>query len=101
MEIEPFSTIGFEINPIVLSLDSDVAPRQPIFLQLGLRWNGIKYHTNQLKQQPVGLEQINDKMTKDLRPQQRQSNRFCNKKINQTHLINKNTKTGTIQGIYI
>ena len=50
---------------------------------LDLRSNGIKYHTNQLKQQPVGLEQINDKITKDLRPQQRQSNRFCNKKINQ------------------
>ena len=65
MEIEPFSTIGFD-NPIVLSLDSDVAPRQPIFLQF--RLNGIKYHTNQWKQQPVGLEQITDKMTKDLRP---------------------------------
>ena len=32
MEIEPFSTIGFD-NPIVLSLDSDGAPRQPIFLK--------------------------------------------------------------------
>ena len=60
----------------------------------------MKYHTNLYKQQPVGLEQINDKITKDLRPQQRQSNWFCNKKNQSTHLINKNTKTGTIQGIY-
>ena len=31
MEIAPFSTIGFD-NPIVLSLDTDWSPRQPIFL---------------------------------------------------------------------
>ena len=63
--MDPFSTIGFG-NPIVLSLDSDVAPRQPIFYNI--RLNGMKYHINQWKQQPVGLEQITDKMTKDLRP---------------------------------
>ena len=42
--IEPFSTIGFD-NPIVLSLDTDGSPRQPIFLQyeVKVKWHEIPY----------------------------------------------------------
>ena len=46
------------------------------------RLDGEKYYLNPYKQQPVGLEQITNKMTKIQDHNKWQSNRFCNKKIN-------------------